>query len=95
MKLRKSYEGWIHKCPGCEETHYIPTDAPLPNNAKWEFNGSQESPTFTPSVRITWEWGEEHEHNCCHYNITNGQIIFHDDSTHSLKGQTVALPDID
>lgn len=31
---------------------------------------------------------------CCHYFITTGQIIYCGDSTHSLKGQKVPLPDL-
>jgi hypothetical protein len=53
------------------------------------FKGSIDSPTFTPSVKLTW--GDKME-NCCHYIITDGQVKFCDDCTHDLKGQTVPLP---
>lgn len=53
----------------------------------WEFNGDYLLPTFTPSVRHSWGSGK-----CCHYNLTNGQIMFHPNSTNWLAGSTVTLP---
>ena len=29
---------------------------------------------------------------CCHYNLTEGKLVFHNDCTHPLKGQTVPCP---
>lgn len=98
----------MHWCPGCGEMHMILTakeDSP-----RWDFNGDNNNPTFTPSVRITgkqtivkdgkWtgEWAKDANgvilDRCCHYFITNGQIIYCPDSTHALAGQIVNLPDI-
>jgi hypothetical protein len=64
-----------------------------PPNPVWGFDGNMEHPTFTPSMRVSWSYGDPPVPYVCHYNITNGQIIFHSDSTHQLKGQTVSLPD--
>lgn len=43
----RSVEGGAHGhwCPGCKEMHVIPSS--------WGFDGNVESPTFTPSVKIT------------------------------------------
>lgn len=45
--LRRTTEGYMFWCPGCEETHHVRTDGP---QAVWSFNGNVEAPTFTPSV---------------------------------------------
>lgn len=73
---------WEHWCPGCDDTHLIPVP-------RWSFNGDVVRPTFTPSVRITW--GSAPGSRQCHYNITNGEIFFHGDSTHKCAGQTLPL----
>lgn len=110
MKLRRTHNqqqqpyGWTHYCPGCKSEHVIPVESPgYSEQVKWQFDGNEELPTFTPSVRLyttrgKWE-GEKwirgvEEHTICHYNITAGQIIFHGDSEHELKGTTVPLPDL-
>jgi hypothetical protein len=69
---------------------------PLQGEPHWNWNGSLDAPTLTPSVRITWDWGEppNHVHNCCHFNITDGSIQFHGDCTHELKGKTIAMADV-
>jgi hypothetical protein len=48
-------------------------------------------PTFTPSIRVTIyrPTGDR----LCHSFVTDGYICFLPDSTHSLAGQTVPLPD--
>ena len=87
MRLRtiEGYPGaFSHYCPGCDMRHVLPPG--------WTFNGNLERPTFVPSFRH--QWGGEGK-KCCHYNLTDGQLFFHADSTHKLAGQTVELPDVD
>ena len=83
-------------CPGCNGTHSI---KPGGENG-WGWNGSVDSPTFTPSVLVTYpanpdakeefkEWRTERR---CHSFITDGRIQFLSDCTHELAGQTVDLP---
>lgn len=104
--LRKTADGYSHWCPGCGETHRIPTGA-----AGWSFNGNVEKPTFSPSVRLTgkqtvkndqggWtgEWvrgpdGKALDY-CCHYFINDGVIDFQGDCTHAFKGCKEPLPDL-
>lgn len=57
------------------------------NNAQWGFNGDFEKPTFTPSVNIHDKDGS----GFCHYNITDGMIIYHDARNHKLGGTTLPL----
>ena len=90
----------IFYCPGCEEHHQIDT-------AKWEFNGSFDKPTFTPSY-LTWldpnpnanekrkpEWEKFRLGFRCHSYITDGFIEYLGDCTHKLAGQKVELPELE
>ena len=76
---------FLHYCPGCRQMHLINIEKPNHCGATWTFNGDVERPTFTPSVNIVGR---------CHYNITNGTIQYHGDSTHALAGQTIPMPEI-
>lgn len=84
---------WGHYCPGCKSIHEIAVEKPFPNGARWSFNGSLDSPTFTPSINIGWATSEGAPKRC-HYHLTAGQIKYLGDCTHELRGQTVPLPDI-
>lgn len=69
----------------------------------WTFDGNDEAPTFSPSIRITYN-GDDHDQRrengrrapsaCCHYVLINGILSYLTDSSHGLAGQKVALPDI-
>ncbi len=92
-----AYRGYSHWCPGCEETHVIPTERlDGKEHPIWTFNGNLERPDFKPSVRITYDGPDAGTGDappaCCHYFINDGAIQFCGDSTHALKGQTVPLP---
>lgn len=75
---------WMIFCPGCECAHVL--------DARWTFNGDVVSPTFTPSYLSRGPHGDPPVERVCHSFIKDGQIQFMDDSTHALRGQTVALP---
>lgn len=53
-KLRQATDGMLlFWCPGCDGAHGIRVrqdGAPRPS---WEWNGSAEKPTFTPSILVT------------------------------------------
>ena len=73
-----------HYCEGCRRLHLISVTKPNQySNAQWTFNNDYEKPTFTPSINIVGH---------CHYFITDGNIMYCGDSTHSLAGLTVPLP---
>ena len=93
-------------CPACEDSHVVGVDGPEP---RWEWNGSLESPTVSPSIKVTgvqWAPGE-HFHKprhlvapgaqtVCHSYLREGRWQFLPDSTHQLAGRTVdmvPLPD--
>jgi hypothetical protein len=72
---------WFH-CPGCECNHGI-------HVPQWTWNGSMESPTFTPSLMCN----RDDQKSRCHTVITDGKIAFQGDCYHSLAGKTVDMPE--
>lgn len=81
-------------CPGCKYLHGPAVamapgkDAPL-----WQWNGSLEKPTLSPSLLITYKYGPEQKQHTCHSFILDGNIQFLGDCTHALAGQTVPIPE--
>jgi hypothetical protein len=75
-------------CPGCEEAHLIPIDG----SHGWEWNGSFDKPTFSPSILVTW--GNHPGHRQCHSFVRDGQWQFQADCTHALAGKTVPMVDL-
>jgi hypothetical protein len=69
---------------------------PLDGEPHWNWNGSLDKPTITPSVKIQWDFGEEpnRTHNICHFNVIDGVLHFCADCTHELKGQKIPMPDV-
>lgn len=80
--------GYDIMCPGCKREHYINTGENI-QGSTWNTNGDTERPTFIPSLLL--DQGTYR----CHSFVENGNIRFLDDCTHSLKGQTVELPEIE
>lgn len=92
---REEHNGIVYvsfKCPGCDDWHQIEV-------GRWGWNGSLETPTFSPSVLVTYpanpnaeeefkQWRTERR---CHSFVREGNIEFLNDCTHSLAGQTVPL----
>lgn len=92
--LRRVGGGWMHWCPGCDESHILPDG--------WTFDGNVERPTFTPSFKHTFHrfdaydarglgLGERRE-VVCHYIVTAGRLNFCGDCFHRLSGQSVPIP---
>lgn len=79
-------------CPGCHSEHFIWTGRPGYTGPVWSFNFDVDRPTFNPSLLVRVPEGDKM--NTCHSFIRDGRIQFLDDCTHSLKGQTVDLPDL-
>lgn len=75
-----------HWCPGCQSMHVIP--------ASWQFDGNTQRPSFSPSAKHTWTWGEAKENKCCHYFIKLGKLIYCSDCTHGLANQIIPLPPV-
>lgn len=93
------------KCPGCKMDHTLPTQETASDmaTARWHFNGDYERPTFSPSINAhgALNFDEPDERKdwmpdaICHSFVTDGHIRFLDDCTHSLRGHTVEIPDIE
>lgn len=80
-------------CPGCESTHMVTVG--VPNGPFWVWNEDMDLPTFTPSIRVsTYHYIDGVKHDIlCHSYVTDGNIQFLTDCTHSLAGQTVPIPE--
>lgn len=88
--LAKAYEDNLSFfCLGCDMPHTIRTGSgPEP---RWGYNGNPESPTFTPSILVQYNWSDGAR--VCHSFVTDGRIQYLGDCTHHLAGQTIELPD--
>lgn len=78
-------------CPGCQCNHGVPVP---PHSQAWEWNGSLETPTLSPSVLVHASKAYPDWQPRCHCFIRNGQIEFCGDSAHELAGKTVPLPEM-
>jgi hypothetical protein len=78
-------------CPGCEFTHSVNVGGP--EGPVWTWNGSMDSPTFSPSLLI-WQKRRGQRETLCHLFVEQGKIRFLSDSRHRLAGQTVEMEDV-
>lgn len=60
---------------------------------RWGWNGCVNKPTFTPSILVRRNYGEDQHPEVCHSFVTDGQIQFLGDCTHAMAGQTVPIPE--
>lgn len=96
----KSSEGEVEiigkavMCPGCEMTHvlyikkYGGEHSPV-----WDYNGNDESPTFSPSLLVRYTWGPDHINVVCHSFIREGKFQFLGDCTHQYANQIIEIPE--
>jgi hypothetical protein len=91
----REYTQHYYWCPGCNTLHAVAIQ-PDKNSvgAGWEFSGTLENPTYSPSqlTRFHRKVDNERREVVCHTFIRGGQIEFLNDCTHALRGQTVPLP---
>jgi hypothetical protein len=78
---------FVFHCPGCGYDH--PFHVGWKTRPSWEWNGSMDAPTFSPSLLVFKDLPEKR----CHSFVRLGKIEFLQDCFHSLKGQTVEIPD--
>lgn len=81
-------------CPGCQTFHAVKLqDQSLSDHRRedsgWGFSGDFEKPSLSPSVVTNYRDGRR-----CHLWLQNGEARFLGDSTHSLAGKSVMLPDV-
>lgn len=86
--VKYEHDGKVRKeqyhifCPGCKYIHAMSPEIHT-------FNGDFDKPTFSPSLLCNWD-----PEKVCHSFIREGFIQFLMDCSHSLKGQTVELPEM-
>jgi hypothetical protein len=90
MGVRDGERSIVFHCPGCECGHMIPVTGPR----AWNWNGSLDSPTLTPSILVN-RGSINSQVPQCHSYITAGRIQFLVDCTHPLAGKTIEVPDWD
>lgn len=84
--------GYRFECPGCEDSHAIPTVGPQ----AWGFNGDVDKPTLSPSILVheTKRTDGTTFSPRCHSFVRDGRIEFLGDCGHKLAGQTIDLPPV-
>lgn len=93
------YEALMFSCPGCSDTgitglHLLPINSAT-HSPSWDWDGNLESPTLSPSILTrTPPYVEGKPSGICHSYLRNGVFEFLPDSTHSLAGQQVPVPDL-
>lgn len=80
-------------CSGCEESHGFVVVRKGSKGPVWTWDENLESPTFSPSLKITSSWkGKE---RICHLFLKSGKIQYLADCTHSFAGKTIEPEDLD
>lgn len=74
-------------CPGCKSLHFVSIDRP--GWSSWDWNGSYESPTFTPSIMVIYGLGKNE--NRCHLFVRNGNLEYLADSVHRYRAQIIKM----
>lgn len=94
-KEELTYCTLVFVCPGClaggpknyDGLHALPVNAPYLSFPSWEWNGSLESPSLTPAILTTG-------YSRCHSFLRDGVFEFLPDSSHSLAGKKISIPDL-
>lgn len=83
------------KFPGPIPNRIIPviTSGKREGTRNWTWNGDTDKPTLKPSILS--KGGDENGEHICHSFVNDGKVIFLDDCSHELKGQTLDLLDVD
>lgn len=90
-EIETNYVSW--HCPGCGGGHGVPVNGHVSGRG-WQWNGSLDVPTLTPSVLVN-VGGSNPTVPICHTFITDGKINFLGDCTHELAGTVVEIPEWD
>lgn len=84
-----------HWCPACGELHGFHVYTESYSGRRWIYNENAEKPTFSPSHRIVEPSVRQgRPPHICHYELVDGKIVYADDCTHMLRGETILLPKI-
>lgn len=82
-------------CDGCSTNHAYTTKLAKGDVGHvWEFDGNEESPTFSPSLMCNKDATPEdvaRGMHRCHLYLRAGMVKYLDDCTHHLANQTVPV----
>lgn len=81
------------ECPGCDMPHGIPVGPG--SGPRWEWDGNADAPSFSPSIKVDYDWGPDKQKVVCHFFVKSGEIQFLNDCTHDLAGKTIKMVDFD
>lgn len=89
------YQALLFVCPGCASVrkdssglHMLPVNTSL-KSPSWDWDEDLENPTLSPSI-LSGKGTTE----ICHSFLKDGVFQFLNDSTHSLSGEFVPIPDL-
>lgn len=75
-------------CEGCGHCHHVPVDG----SRGWQFSGTIENPSLSPSVRHFYTDPETSAQiTVCHYWLKNGNIEYCGDCQHKFANTTRQL----
>ena len=80
--------------PGCQEHHGIWLDQPNTVGSQWTWNNSVESPTFSPSFVNKTHDQDGIVKSVCHMYVRDGNLVYLDDSTHSMRSKCISMEPI-
>lgn len=83
-------------CPACKCEHpyrVVPVEGDQSQYPVWEWNGSMEKPTFSPSLLI-FNRGRD-SGTSCHLFVREGRIEYCSDCPHEFAGKTVDMVPLD
>ena len=91
LRRVEGYQALAFICPGCRDwtsgLHLLPVNT-TEKTPSWDWNGDLEKPTLSPSIHTRYS------DQVCHSFLRDGVFEFLSDSTHSLSGQKVEIPEL-
>lgn len=88
-------------CAGCKGHHGVrvqggPAPLAYANEPTWTWNGREDLPTLSPSIRIQGPPQTPNGPNpsMCHFHVVNGRIEYLADCTHAFAGAHVDMDDL-
>ena len=81
-------------CPACERAHRLIVECEEDPSHVWQFSGTEELPTFTPSLLVeSGPMRPGDPNHICHSYLTAGVWGFLNDSTHAMADQKIPMVD--
>jgi hypothetical protein len=88
---RMSTFNYIIFCPACKSIHHIDTKK---NPFHLSISSNFDTPTIQNMISIFTKDIDTMENKVCKFHIIEGEIVYHDDSTHELAGKSIKMEEI-